>query len=488
MQARTPLTHLGWASLVPLFFVAACVATSTPRIRACADGGSAGALRILPSKVPGVEIDSATWRTGASTEDIGAREWLIYQSRLRASRDVHRNELAILYEPQRPSAILDAELSSEGPPVFISEDTLLTDLQAAGSTATTARVVEVGAGFRVGKWSAVRYCPSTVQLVARSEVPFLLMPRLLSDSVRLAAERSEAARHSPLVVVKDSVAQAGWQPARVWAAINVADTALTDMVVALVVAGPGSNSDEAVRSGRIVEDTVEYHVGRVPARGRVGFVGGSVGYRESVVERISYPASAVTGRAIPRLGSTRRVSRAHAIEREQLAVQRERTSDSLFEQARTADVLWTDSLRYIAQRGRQVTPGVYEYQLTLVVRWQNPMPAPLYLPRCVAGGAPAYTVITTREVRTAYTPASLCPEGVRPLRIDPGSARVDTLHLRIEHAARPDWEQIEGPRAEGMFRLAVDVLTCDDGTPACRPPRLDRLSRSRPFQVRLGSM
>jgi len=34
----------------------------------------------------------------------------------------------------------------------------------------------------------------------------------------------------------------------------------------------------------------------------------------------------------------------------------------------------------------------------------------------------------------------------------------------------------------------VTGVTCDGGEPACRPPRVDRLSRSRPFLVLLGSM
>lgn len=321
MHVRTLVRHLRWTSVVPVFLVTACVATSAPRIRACADSGSPaseGMLRILPSTVPGVEIDSAYWSTSAGTQDIGTWEHLVYYSRLRASRAARRRELAILYEPHTRSAILDAEVASswQGPGLISSEDTLLTNLQA-GDTTTTAHVIDLSGGFRVGKWSAVRYCPSEVQLVARNEVPFLLMPRLLSDSVRSAAERSDAARRSPLVVVKDTVVPAGWggRPERVWAAVNIADTTLTDMIVALVVVGPGSNSAEAVRSGRVVEDTIEYHVGPVSARGRVGFVGGGLGYREVVVERISYPASAVTGRGIPRVGKVGRVSETRTVRR-----------------------------------------------------------------------------------------------------------------------------------------------------------------------------
>jgi hypothetical protein len=481
--------RLRWAALVPAAFLTACVATSSPRIRACAAGGdsavSAGMLRILPSTVPGVEIDSAWWRTGAGTVDIGAVEQLSYFSRLRASRDVRRNELAIVYEPHDSAMVLDADVATAlyGRAYIDSRDRRYADLHA-GETTTTARVIQLGGGVRVGEWSAVPYCPRAVQLVARGELPFVLMPRLTSDSTRLAASRSAEARRSSLVVVKDTLLRAGWEggstPA--WAAINVADTALADMIVALVVVGRAPTRDTSAHAvGVAVEDTIEYHVGPVAARGRAGFVGGNLRYPEGVVERIAYPAASIIGRTIPRLGEMGRVSDARA-------VARERAWDSSFEQVRAADALWTDSLQYFAQRGREVTPGVHEYQLTLVIRWQNPMPAPLYLPRCREGGAPAYAIVrnATSEERTAYTPASSCPDGIRPLRIDPGSARVDTLRLQIRHADRPDWEVRDGPRAEGMFRVTVDVLTCDDGTPACRPPRLDRLSRSRPFQVRLG--
>src|SRR5690242_10061951 len=116
MQARTLPDCLRRTSVVFVFLVTGCVATSTPRIRACAAGGgspaSEGTLRILPSTVPGVEIDSAYWRTGAGTEDIGAWEQLGYRSRLRAHRTVRRNELAIIYEPGDSATSLDADVSA----------------------------------------------------------------------------------------------------------------------------------------------------------------------------------------------------------------------------------------------------------------------------------------------------------------------------------------------------------------------------------------
>jgi hypothetical protein len=314
----------------------------------------------------------------------------------------------------------------------------------------------------------------------------MLMPRLASDSVRSAAARSDAARRSPFVVVKDTVlhAAAFGMPTLGWAAINVADTALDDMIVALVVIRPIPMKDSSAHGvGQAIEDTIEYHVGPVAARGRAGFVGGELRYPEGIAERITYPAASISGRAIPRVGEVQRVSDARA-------VARERAANHEREQERAGDVLWTDSLRYFARLVREVTPGTYEHELTLVVRWRNPMTIPLYLPRCVAGGGPAYAIVrnATHEERSTFTPESACPNGIPALRIGPDSTRVDTLHLRMVHTARPDWEQTEAPRAEGMFRLAVDVLACDDGTPACRPPRLDRLSRSRPFLVLLGSM
>jgi hypothetical protein len=321
MHTQALFRRLRWTLLALVALPAACVATSAPRIRACSGGSSAaseGTLRILPSTVAGVEIDSAYWQTSAGTQDIGTWEHLVYYSRLRASRTVRRNELAILYEPNTSSAILDAEVSSTwlGPAMIDSEDTLLTNLHA-GETTTTAHLVQLNSGFRVGKWSAVRYCPSAVQLIARGEVPFLLMPRLASDSARLAAARTPT-RLSPLVVVKDSVLEPCWRgkPAVMWAAINVADTTLADMVVALVVVGPASGSDTALHgAGLAAEDTLEYRVGAVAARGRAGFVGGGLRCGERIVERLAYPATRVAGRAIPPVGEWKRVSRAHAMER-----------------------------------------------------------------------------------------------------------------------------------------------------------------------------
>jgi hypothetical protein len=163
MQARTLLKHLRWTPVLFVFLVTACVATSRPRIRACAAaGGSAaseGVLRILSSTVPGVEIDSAYWRTGAGTEDIGAWEQLGYHSRLRAHRTVRRNELAIIYEPGDSAMTLDADVSAvPGRLEMLNHpDSAHVDLHA-GDTTTTAWFVRLGGGFRVGKWSAARYC------------------------------------------------------------------------------------------------------------------------------------------------------------------------------------------------------------------------------------------------------------------------------------------------------------------------------------------
>jgi len=322
MQARALPKHLGWTSAFLVVLMAACVATSAPRVRACTGDGSAastGVLRILPSKVPGVEIDSAYWGTNAGAQDLGAWEHLVYYSRLRTLRAVRRSELAIVYEPGSSAMILDADVSSvrnqrDG---FGGDERVNAELHAR-ETMTTARVVDIGTTFRVGKWSAIRYCPSAVQLIARSEVPFLLMPRLASDSVRLDAAQNAASRRSPLVVVKDTVVRAGWDGrSRIaLAAVNVGDTTLTDMIIALVVVGPALIGDTSMHGAvPAVEDTIEYHIGPVAARGRVGFVGGELRYRENIVERISYSASAVTGRAIAPVGRVRRVSQTRTMGR-----------------------------------------------------------------------------------------------------------------------------------------------------------------------------
>jgi hypothetical protein len=316
MQARALLKHLRWTSVLLVFLVHACVATSAPRIRAC--GASSGALRILPSTVPGAEIDSAYWNTHAGTQDIGVWEQLVYHSRLRVSRGVRRSEFAILYEPGESWATVDADVFSVPIPREMSglEEVRHADLHVVDTT-TTTRVVQSSGGFRVGKSSSIRYCPRTVQLVARGDVPFLLMPRLASASVRSTAAQSAEAHRSPLVVVKDTLLRVGGDVldanALAWAAINVGDTTLTDMVVALVVVGPASVLDPSTHgAARAVEDTIEYHVGPVAARGRVGFVGAELRYGEAIVERISYPAARVTGRVIPPKGEMGRVSQARA--------------------------------------------------------------------------------------------------------------------------------------------------------------------------------
>ena len=468
----------------------ACVATSSPRIRACAVSGasasSEGVLRILPSGVPGVEIDSAYWLTAAGMQDIGTWEQLNYYSRLRTTRRVRRDEIAVVYESetQRPVFDLEVRSSVEGSEVSRSSAAARAVLER-GDTTTAVRVIHRDGDLTMGRWSSIGYCPRTVRLVPRADVPFLLMPRLTSDSVRAVAASSAAAQRSPLVVLRDTVLAAARDggTALVGAAINTADTALTDMIIGLVtVRISDAPRGAATTAEAATEDTLEYHVGPVAPRARVGFVLETQLRLDAIVERTTYPASRITDRPLP-LGASRRVSDARRLVAEEASTHRE-------VQRRAFEPFSTDSDSYTVLRGREIRPGVFQHSLVVVAHWTNGLATPLFLGSCSATTrVPAYSVVVTAGAqssrRSAYSADSMCAKQP-PIEVAPGVTRVDTLHLSA--SARHDPSGLAGlqePRLYGIFELRVDVSYCPDGS-TCRVemPMLTRSSRFRIYPYR----
>ena len=440
-----------------------CVATSSPRVRACTPPAAGGALTILPSEVSGVRIDSAFWSTGAGAQELGTYEALSYYARLRAARRVERSELAIIYDERGSHPVLDLDIESwrQGRELAVQQPPL-----TPGDTTTVTRSVVRNGSFRTGKWSVFDYCPRSARLVARNELAFALMPRLTSDSVRSAASDGVRRSGSPLVVVKDTLVSGRQYGADassyVGAAINTADTALADMMVALVVLKPvDPTAGSATRMGTLIEDTLEYHVGPVPARGRVGVVGNAPRYREGIAERISYPAARVTGRRVAPPGGRIRVSE----------VRREQAEEAEAAQRRASQPFSTDAEWYTARRGPQIRPGAFAYDITIVTRWTNITASELYLMGCRSGSPTPWFSLARSGSRSPspYTPSPPCTGGATAIRVEPGAVRVDTLRARGLASPEISMDRAGMPMPGGAFEVVFDVRGCLDD-PRCALP------------------
>ena len=446
-------------------------------MRACTPPAAEGALAILPSDVGGVRIDSAFWSAHAGTQDIGTYEALAYHARLRAARRVDRSELAIIYDERGMHPLVDLDIASWGDGKALEgERSPLTP----GDTTTVARSVVRNGSFQTGRWSAFGYCPRTVRLLARDQLAFALMPRLAPDSIRFAASGETSRSGSPLVVVGDTMISGSQYGADassyVGAAINTADTALADMLVALVVLQRvDASGGSASQAGTAIEDTLAYHVGPVPAHGRVGLAGDAPRYREAIVERISYPATRAVGRPVAPRGGMMRVGDAR----------RERAEEVESTRRRESQPFSTDADWYTARRERQVRPGVFTYAITIVTRWTNTTASDLYLMGCRSGSSSPWFSLsrTSGGSDSPYTPDPPCVRGAPAIRVEPGAIRVDTLRIQGLASRAFSMDRAEVPMPEGAFEVIFDVRGCPDD-PACALP-FRSLTHSPMIRVRV---
>jgi hypothetical protein len=312
---------IGVGALCSVWLLAGCVsvATHTPGVTACLPSGfpeanapSRGTLTILPSQVPGVEIDSATWSTYAETYDIGARERLMYLAHLRATRDVFVDEVALLYETPgaRPTAggLDDFSLST---PRYI--------YQQGGAflrpgTPRKARVfIAVQDGFRLGPTSALRYCPRSVRLIPQRDLALHLQPLVADARQRAWVIEAHSQDTVPLVVVVDTLVNLAYDWSVVTgAALNTTDTTLHHMVVAFVLQKLSNRYATVSAADSAGRDTLEYYLDSIPPHALVGFAGGQYEYLERVIQRTTYPSSTIGGRPIAGYLDEHRSSKAKA--------------------------------------------------------------------------------------------------------------------------------------------------------------------------------
>lgn len=298
------------------------VLDSTPPLPACAPKGStrsaeapaSGVLRVLPSLVPELEIDSAGWKTHKQIAELGTELILLLAARIQVARDVDLDSLALVYGTTGPrgarhAVIADPELNAPiytavGTPVM--EDRKHSRL-AADTVLRTERIVRLD-----GRWS-IEVCPATVQIVPRHALPLHMFPGRFGAArshPRPRRQVNSVAPSLPLEVVWDSAVDPGFgSPLPLGVVRNRSDSVVTGAVAALVLhkANPRPGLEPSKLDNPV--DTLEYALPSVPPQGVVGFSGGFFLYLDSIAERLVYPGTAVRGRAIASERDHHRVSR-----------------------------------------------------------------------------------------------------------------------------------------------------------------------------------
>lgn len=136
--------------------------------------------------------------------------------------------------------------------------------------------------------------------------------------------------------------------------------------------------------------------------------------------------------------------------------------------------LRTDRTEYLAER---IHPDGERREFEIIATYENRTPRNVYLSRC--GSGPIYGIaVADGEERVAYNPTWGCGLAT-PFTIEPGTARVDTLH-------------VEGPNSipaegilEGEFQLFYRVWSCPETVDqGCLLP--EHLLVSNVFSVRLA--
>lgn len=293
----------------------------SPPIHACAEWGdsaaSGGELEVLPSLVPGLEVDSAGWRTDAHSVDLSTETLLILASRIRVTRDIAFDSLALVYGTKGPRianhvAIADPDLSS---PLYTSPDPdLVEDRDGTQLKADTLLRTERIYFLNDGTKPRIDVCPATVRLVPRHAMALHMFPGRFEQLARedtTPSESNGAGVPTSLKVIWDSaVSRSFTTPMPLGVVRNHSDSSITGAVAALVLHKAKPRPGLASSAPADSVDTLEYILPTVPPRGVVGFSGGSFEYLDSIVDRPTYLGSTVRGRRVATERERYRVSKA----------------------------------------------------------------------------------------------------------------------------------------------------------------------------------
>ena len=147
----------------------------------------------------------------------------------------------------------------------------------------------------------------------------------------------------------------------------------------------------------------------------------------------------------------------------------------------------TDSVAYTARQIQEPWASVPIYGFTVVTRFTNPTSAPLYLWTCYPDAAPpVYSVLAADGGfdGVAYNAAWACVGHDRPIRVDPGGTRIDTITVRGPNRFDGITHQPIDRVVEGKFQLQFAVQSCRaEGDCAIRD---HALTRSNEFTVHLS--
>ncbi len=310
------------ALLASCLCVGACVLRGQPTLRGCGPGGvGAGhaALSALPSTMPGVTIDTAYWLTDAERVDLGVQTSLILATRIKTTRAVPLDSLAILYEMQAPGSdrvqlIADIDLF---PPIYTPRLSLIDKydfrnqlIAAAGSNVGIEYNITLESGL-VTSLSLRPACPRSVRAVRRAELVRFFVPGALAPSRLAALAQAQHGMDGMTIAVFDTLVATGNQDRMILGfALNTGDTTLRGVTRAFAVDNVrpryGDNGQSAGTT--VTRDTLEYLLGDIAPGKLVLFAGvGTEGF-EQVVGRATYPAAIITGRRIATVGSQNRVS------------------------------------------------------------------------------------------------------------------------------------------------------------------------------------
>lgn len=269
----------------------ACYKTEKPVVQACRPPGwfksapSEGSFTILPSRVPGVQITNASWRTRGGSDEFVNTENLWLSTTVHAERRVPKEEVAIVYDAPGPHAIVDEILLEEGATEYNLGRS--TPFLEPGGSKTVGHAISLRSAFWIGRNSALTYCPRTVQVVPRNSIALALAPELDTPRGQTARLRLVEAI-SPLTVIMDSAfAKEPSSGLVVGAALNTTDTTLHDMVVGLVVS-LDTITPSLYEGGPRQADTLEYFVGDVAPHALAPFAGAFLRGTERIIGRVSY--------------------------------------------------------------------------------------------------------------------------------------------------------------------------------------------------------
>jgi hypothetical protein len=130
--------------------------------------------------------------------------------------------------------------------------------------------------------------------------------------------------------------------------------------------------------------------------------------------------------------------------------------------------LMTDATDYLAEPLAGSTQFL-RYGFTVVTRFTNRSPAPVYLGRCYpASPQPMYWISAGdgSAVESAYDPIWACVGHDNQIEILPGAVRIDTFHVEGPNDFDGIHQQGIGA-TEGVFRLHLPVASArGDGAPA----------------------